>query len=218
MRKQLLGVLAGGVTLLAVSLSATGLAAGQSVTPVPSLDVKQFMGAWFEVARLPNKAEKGCLSDGMVLYALGSKKGSFEMGTFCKVKQGNTNDIEANGKLDKHGSGRLGLTHLLFLHRPYWVLATGPDFQWALVGTPNHKSLWILSKTAKLPPDVYASIVSQANAEGFHTAKLISVQHTGNIFPPGHESATAPGDNPPGSPAAASPGTAPKDSSTAPPR
>ena len=41
----------------------------QRAAPVPHLDISQFTGTWYQIARLPDKPEKKCVSDGMVLYA-----------------------------------------------------------------------------------------------------------------------------------------------------
>jgi lipocalin len=72
------------------------------------------------------------------------------------------------------------------------VLATGPNYEWALVGSPNHKTLWVLSRTATLPAETYQQIVSQAAAQGFKTAKLLTVTHH-----PGRSAISASGVAPP---------------------
>lgn len=151
--------------------------AAQSATAVPKLDLNKLTGTWYQVAKLPIKSEKKCISDGTVLYALSDKARSFQAGTFCTIKGGDQNDINAAGQQDKAGSGKLRLRRLVIFHRPYWVLATGPNFEWALVGTPNHKSLWILSRNAEIAPELYTQLQALAAAQGFPVAKLVLVTH-----------------------------------------
>ena len=67
---------------------------------------------------------------------------------------------------------------LVLLSTPYWVLATGPAYEWALVGSPKHKTLWILSRTSTLDPAVLMQIKSTATAQGFDLTKLITVAQT----------------------------------------
>ncbi len=138
------------------------------------------MGSWYEVARFPNKKQKDCASNGTELYALGYKPRTFQVGTFCKLVGGTYNEWGANGKTDKSGDGTLKIKHLVFFSTTYRVLALGPGYQWALIGTPNHKSLWILSRSRTLDPGLLSSVESTASAQGFDTSKLIMVAHTGD--------------------------------------
>ena len=149
---------------------------GQTVSAVPKLDLNQYMGTWYEIARLPTKAEKKCVSDVLVLYALGDKPNSFQMGTSCHLKNGASDVRDADGKrYKKSDDGRLKLTRLVLFSTKYWVLDLAPDGSWALVGSPNHKQLWILSRTAVLSPEVLTALEAKASAQGFKTGKLITV-------------------------------------------
>ena len=179
MREGIVKLVTGAVFALAslVILPQSAAAAGP-VSAVPRLDLSRYMGQWYVVARIPTKKEKRCLSDNLVLYALGEKPRTFQMGTFCTVKGGNPDDLNTTGKMDKLGTGKLKLSHLVLFSTKYWVLATGPDYEWALVGTPNHKALWVLSRTAALSPEIYAGIGGTATAEGFDVAKLVPVSRT----------------------------------------
>lgn len=144
-----------------------------AVTAVPQLDLNRFSTAWNVQAWMPNKSEKRCVSDVDVLYAFGDKPKTFQLGTFCRLANGSVEEWEGSGKTDKAGGGKLKLRHWVVLSQPYWVLAVAPDYQWMLVGTPNHKKLWVLSKDATLEPGVLANLKGQASAQGFDTSKLV---------------------------------------------
>jgi apolipoprotein D and lipocalin family protein len=164
--------------LLALLLSATRIASAQTATPVPKLDFDRYIGSWYEIARYPIKRQKQCISDEMVLYALADKQNSFQLVTSCRMKDGNSDSWNTSGKMDAGGSGKLKLLWFWPFYTNYWVLAVGPSYEWALVGTPNHKSLWVLSKTAALEPEVLSEIEAKAAAQGFNTANLIKIsQH-----------------------------------------
>jgi apolipoprotein D and lipocalin family protein len=181
MIKRTLKTIASGMMLL-FFLAATRMTSAQAVTPVPKLNLNQYMGTWFEIERYPNKTEKPCVSDAMVLYALGDKQNSFQLVASCKIKDDNTDSWDSQGKLDRQSDGKLQVTHFLIFSTKYWVLATGPAYEWALVGSPNHKSLWILSRTIALKPEVLAEIKARAAAEGFDTSKLKPMQqHQRNL-------------------------------------
>ena len=153
-------------------------ASAQRVAAVPLLDLASFMTSWYEIAAFPVRAQKHCLSNTLVLYALGDKKNSFTVVTSCQIKDANPDYWNASGKLGAAGDGRLKLSHWGIFHARYWVIATGPSYEWALVGNPNHHSLWVLSKTPTLAPAVLAQIEATASAAGFNTAKLVQLpQH-----------------------------------------
>lgn len=193
--RQRIGKRLGSCVVPALLLAMVRISSAQAVSAVPKLDLNRYMGVWYEIAELPIKAERRCASDGRVLYALGDKKDSFQMGTFCEQKNGSPGSWGANGKMDKTGDGRLKLSRLVLFHKKYYVLATGPDYDWALVGTPNHKMLWVLSRESTLAPDALAQLKSKASAFGFKTDKLVTLpQH------PTLSAATSPVTAPPARP------------------
>jgi apolipoprotein D and lipocalin family protein len=166
-----------GMPLLALLLTlATPTAPAQSVKPIPKLDLNQYMGTWYEIARYPIRRERSCVSDEMVLYSLGDKRNSFQFVTSCQIKQDYSNAWNSTGKLDKLGNGSLRLSWIWPFTRKYCVLAVDPGYHWALVGTPNHKFLWLLSRTTTIAPDLLTQIEGQATAQGFNTARLIVIK------------------------------------------
>jgi apolipoprotein D and lipocalin family protein len=162
----------GGVWL---GMLATG-AVAQSVTPVPSLDASRFLGTWFEIARLPDGAEKKCVGDAFMTYASDYKKGSFQIVDSCKRKDGTQNVRNRNGKrADKIGDGKLKVQTIWPFSAKYWIVGVGPDYAWALLATPNRKKLWVLSKTAVLPADQLLAANAMASSQGFNVGKLVTV-------------------------------------------
>ena len=162
--------------LVASAVPFSGVVRAQTASAVPKLDLDRFVAPWYEVERSSIRREKACLSDEVVLYALGDKKNSFQRVTSCKIKGDNSQSWNATGKLDEHGSGRLRLRTIWPFSSGYQVVATGPEYEWMLVGTPNHRSVWILSKTPVLQPAMLADAQAKAAAEGFNTSKLVKIE------------------------------------------
>ncbi len=168
-------------TFLLLGMLWAGLAAGaQSVTAVPKLDLTRFSTTWYEIARYGNKAEKKCVRDGLVLFASGEKAGRLEEVTSCGAKDGfaNVQNVNLRLKDKKVSDGRLQTTFLFLIHRKQWVLALGDDYEWALVGSPNHKQLWVLSRTSAMDPTTLDAVKSRAAAQGFDVSKLAMVKQT----------------------------------------
>ena len=171
--------LTGSLLLLGLLLPPlTRTASAQTVTAVPALDLNRYMGKWYELAVFPNKPEKACTSNTVALFAIGYKPNRFLVVTSCQTQNGISESRTASGKRDKAGDGRIKLSYVWPFSSKEWVLALGPDYDWALVGSPNHKLLRILSRTPTLRPELLADITAKAAAEGFNPTKLITMpQH-----------------------------------------
>ena len=63
----------------------------------------------------------------------------------------------------------------------YWVLAIAPDYSVALVGTPDRKHLWLISRTAALPSDVADNYLALAKSQGFNLDQLITPRQSGHM-------------------------------------
>ncbi len=151
-------------------------AAGQTAQPVSTLDLTRFEGEWYEVAHLPTKSEKHCVRDTIVLYAARYKPRQFQVVTTCKTKQGFSDVKNMNGKrADKSSDGKLKVTTIWPFCVQEWVLALGDNYEWALVGSPNHKLLWVLSRSPSLAPEVLIAIEAKATAQGYEASRLVAV-------------------------------------------
>jgi len=178
-------------------LSEAGLYA-QSARAVPVDEVK-LHGTWYEVARYPSKNERGCASDVIELIARAEKKHTLQWVDACRTEDGNTLTHNVLAKPDKNGEGKFTVTRFFLFHRHYWVLAIDPDYQWSVIGSPDHKSLWVFSRVPILQPDAFDAIFATVAAEGFPKGPLI---HTKQTPLPGTTNTTTP-------PNAVSPGPTP---------
>jgi apolipoprotein D and lipocalin family protein len=55
----------------------------------------------------------------------------------------------------------------------YWIFRLDEDYRWAAVGSPDRRSLWILSRTAVMQQDTYDRLVASLEADGFDPGKLV---------------------------------------------
>ncbi|MCU1248067.1 MAG: Lipocalin family protein [Edaphobacter sp.] len=166
-------LLVGGAWSLCLLSSLTRAAPGQTVSAVPSLELSRYIGTWHEIARFPNKVERKCVGSPVVLLAPGDKSDRFQIVTSCQTSDGIPDAKNADGKIDKSGGGKLKITYTRPFAKKYWVLAVGGAYDWALVGDPNHKSLWVLSRTSKVSSELLYEIEKRAAAQGFDMAKLV---------------------------------------------
>lgn len=58
----------------------------------------------------------------------------------------------------------------------YWILALDNDYQYALVGEPSRKYLWILARNTTMPESDFQLLMRIAKEAGFNTGKMIRVK------------------------------------------
>jgi apolipoprotein D and lipocalin family protein len=54
----------------------------------------------------------------------------------------------------------------------YWIIDLAQDYSYAVVGAPDRKYLWILSRTTKIDEGLYQDIVNRIAQKGFDASKL----------------------------------------------
>ena len=60
----------------------------------------------------------------------------------------------------------------------YWVLDLDPEYRTTMVGTPDRRYLWILSRTPQLEEATYRRLVERARELGYPVSDLIKAQHS----------------------------------------
>ncbi len=169
---------------LALACAALCLVGGRHpVAPlptVPSVDLARYAGTWHEIARLPNLFQASC--DRSWARYEPRADGSLAITNACVTRRGRCR--QAVGSAEPvlcSGNARLrvrfsGLASLVPVPRAgnYWIIALDDDYRWAMVGTPDRRFLWILSRDTCLEPRVYAGLVSQARDLGFAVDRLIT--------------------------------------------
>lgn len=59
-----------------------------------------------------------------------------------------------------------------------WILDLAPDYSTAIVGTPDRKSLWILSRTPTVDEAPYRALLDRAAAHGYEADRIEPTRHT----------------------------------------
>lgn len=146
----------------------------------PRVELKRYAGRWHEIARLPNSfqrddsaatAEYTPMPDGSIRVV----NTEYRPGGKTKQAVGKATPVpnSGNGRLRVEFSGLAGV----FAPNPeegnYWIIKLSPDYSTAMVGTPDRKYLWLLSRNPRLPKAVRDEYVQAANRMGYPTEKLI---------------------------------------------
>jgi apolipoprotein D and lipocalin family protein len=152
---------------------------------VPEVDYMRYSGTWFEIARLPFRFQKDCAGDVTAAYAPRSD-GRIAVTNRCRRANGAA--IEARGVARRERGRppsvlkvRFAPAFLSFIPAvwgDYQIIALGADYDYAMIGTPDRKYLWILSRAPTIDPSLYAQLKEQARSQGFDVTALIETRHT----------------------------------------
>jgi apolipoprotein D and lipocalin family protein len=168
------------LTLL-LCVPVTALAGSQALRLVESVDLTRYAGRWYEAARFPNRFQDQCAGDVLVHYALRTD-GRVDVVNRCRTAEGGVD--EARGVARKAGDGKNNarlevrfapaiLSFLPSVWGDYWIIGLGPEYTWAVVGTPSREYLWILSRTPEMTAASYERAVEIARGNGFDITRLV---------------------------------------------
>lgn len=147
----------------------------QDLPVVQSVDLSQYAGVWYEIARLPNKFEKG-LNYVSATYSI---KENQEIEVFNKGinEKNETKTIKGKAWLpNKSESAKLKVQFFAPFSANYWIIALDDNYQYALIGEPGRKYLWVLSRTKNMDEQVYQKLINIAQKNGFDTSTIIKIK------------------------------------------
>jgi apolipoprotein D and lipocalin family protein len=172
------------VALVMLSSAALPEAYGQNRQPlevVPSVDLSRYAGTWFEIARIPNGFQKDCAGEVTATYTV-LDKGEIKVLNQCRKKNGNVQQVEGkarpSGKDKPNTKMKVRFAPSLFSFAPfvwgdYWIIDLAADYSYAVVGEPDRKYLWILSRYAKMDEETYKKIIGKIASQGYDTSKIV---------------------------------------------
>lgn len=147
------------------------------LSPVEDFDIERYMGKWYEIERLPNKFEEG-LEDITAMYIL-RDDGYITVINEGRLVEDKSRVKQAKGKAwapNPREPSKLKVSFVWPFSGDYWVLRVDPDYNYALVGDPTGKYLWILSRERKLDPEIVLELKNYASILGFSVENMISGQ------------------------------------------
>lgn len=140
---------------------------------VSSVDLGRYTGTWYEIARFPNRFQRGCTAT-TATYTV-RDDGQIDVVNRCREGTPDGPEKVARGRarvVDPSSNAKLEVSFFRPFWGSYWIVDLGADYEYAVVGHPGRYDLWILSRTPTLDPEVYASIVRRLQAQGYETGRL----------------------------------------------
>lgn len=141
---------------------------------VSHVEIEKYMGKWYEIATIPQRFQEGChctiaeysLMDGKYVKVINS----------CRKDSVNGPAAQIEGKafVTPHSNNsKLKVQFFWPFKGKYWIIDLAEDYSYAVVGHPNRKYLWILSRTPRMDEHTYQQIIEKLKNQEYNTDLLV---------------------------------------------
>jgi apolipoprotein D and lipocalin family protein len=150
---------------------------------VPSVDLKKYAGLWYEYSKIPNSFQKQCISNTTAEYKL-LEDGTIQVINTCTDEDGEKDFVSGIARIvDRKSKAKLEVSFFSILGwRPvwgdYWVIGLGKNYEYAVIGTPNRKYGWILTRSTKLSDEQIREINQILTEQGYDVKKFVKSRHS----------------------------------------
>ena len=125
------------------------------VKTVNYVDLSKYAGKWYEIAKIPNRFQKGCVRNTTAEYKL-TDDGDINVVNRCIEADGSVNEAEGLAKVvDEKTNSKLKVSfvsifgiHLFW--GDYWIAGLDKNYEYAVVGHPERRYGWILNRTPEM--------------------------------------------------------------------
>lgn len=163
----------GMLTAMSLIALAGTLQASEPLATVPSVDLERYVGTWYEIARYPNRFQRDCAGDTTANYML-LANGNIQVVNACREANGKMKTARGKAKIvDRTSNARLKVTFFWPFYGNYWIIGLALDYSYAIVGEPDRKYLWILSRTPRMSTESYAEALQKIREAGYDPKHLM---------------------------------------------
>lgn len=145
----------------------------QTLQTVPFVDIKKYAGTWYEIASFPQRFQKNCTCT-TAEYSL-TDQDYLIVENKCNKdsNDGKLSTIKGKAFIEKNsGNAKLKIQFFWPFKGKYWIIDLANDYSYAVVGHPNRKYLWILSRSKTMDKNIYNKIIKECSIKGFDVSKI----------------------------------------------
>ena len=166
------------IILLIVLLSLGGcLGMPKTVQPVKDFKLNNYLGQWYEIARLDHSFERG-LSQVTAKYSLRKDGGVSVLNRGYSAETQEWKEAEGKAYFVNHpDEGYLKVSFFGPFYGSYVVFELEKEnYEYAFVSGPNNDYLWLLSRSPSVSADIIERFEQLAEENGFDVESLIYVE------------------------------------------
>jgi len=145
---------------------------------VEYVNLDKYAGLWYEIARIPNRFQKDCTGNTTAQYSI-REDGMIDVVNSCIQADGSADSAKGIARIvDTKSNAKLEVSFVRFLGinlfwGDYWIIGLDENYQYAVVGHPERKYGWILSRTPALSENQLDKIFSMLKLQGYNPDKFV---------------------------------------------
>ncbi|MBI5524313.1 MAG: lipocalin family protein [Desulfarculus sp.] len=139
---------------------------------VERVNLVLYQGLWHEVASSQPWYQEGCVCT-QARYTLHGEE--LVIKNTCRRHSAQGQEYARTGlaaPVPGTGGAQLSVSFHWPFRGGYWVIGLDPDYQWALVGSPDRRNVWVLAREPRLDPGLLARLLETAKQKGFDTSRV----------------------------------------------
>jgi len=150
---------------------------------VSKVDLKRYIGLWYEIAKIPNRFQKKCVGNTMAKYRF-RKDGRIIVTNSCSNQKGAIISTKGVAKIvakDSNSKLKVSFVKILGIRLfwgDYWIIGLDENFKYAVIGDPKRKYGWILGREKKLSETQWSEINKILSDQGYDQTKFIKTSHS----------------------------------------
>ncbi|MCF7911105.1 MAG: lipocalin family protein [Candidatus Cloacimonetes bacterium] len=159
--------------ILALLLVLSGCRNDHSDQTVAGVNLEKFMGDWYVISILPNSIEKNAVNS-IESYQL-TEKGDVDITyTFYQGSpKGKKKVMHPKATIYNRESNSEWRVKFLGLFKfPYLIIWLDDDYETTVIGVPNKKYAWIMSRSPEIESEKYGQILTRMRELGYEVDKL----------------------------------------------
>ncbi|MBS1969627.1 MAG: lipocalin family protein [Bdellovibrionales bacterium] len=163
-----------------------GFASADPLTTVDHVDLTLYVGKWYEIASIPQYFQRKCVSDTTAEYEIIGKN-RVRVYNSCETEdhrriasegRAKVVDTETNAKL-KVTFAHIGDNYFYTFGGKYWITYLDSNYRYAIVGHPNRKYGWILSREPSLPESTLHMLITELKMRGYDACQFMMTPQKG---------------------------------------
>lgn len=150
-------------------------AAAAPVAPTANIEIERYLGRWYIIANIPNRAENGRVRS-YVEY--GRTAGGAVSSDYVSAQDFVAPLEKPVADTPAWLSGPTPRWPIRFnwaVSRDYQVLYVDPEYRYAVAGHPSRDYVWILAREPRVPDDRYAQLLELLDAQGYDSSRVLKV-------------------------------------------
>lgn len=178
--------------VLATPLASAGWLLGGSdeepLMPIPELDLERYLGTWNQLAAIPQFFNLQCAKDTMAVYEAIDAQ-SIDVTNTCTTWFGGKSQVEgfatvvgpdSNAQLRVEFPDANPFSGMGDQTQPNYVVTyIDEDYTWALVGSPDRSSGFVLARDKAFTEAQWAEVVEVVEASGYDSFRFLTSPTTG---------------------------------------